>query len=447
MAHLACIAGCSGEHDVFTPLFSCPTCGGLVDVVHDLRPLEAKSAGEWRDTLAERGRATTSPLARSGVWTFREWVMPGLDDDEIVTLGEGRSPLTDEPVLGRALGAQRLAVKHCGQSPTGSFKDLGMTVLVSMASAMKQRGRDVRVLLCASTGDTSAALAAYGARAGIPVVVLLPAGKISVAQLVQPVANGAHVYALDGDFDACMRIVRALEGEPGVFLANSKNPLRLEGQKTVAFEIARDRGWSVPDVVVVPSGNLGNLGALASGFAQLMALGLTTRVPRLVAAQVDAANPLFRSFQKGLVDVEPMVAGETLASAIRIGAPVSFGRAKRALKVTNGLVSSVSEAALLAAMNAADRAGLFVCPHTATALAGVKALVDEKRLTASDDIVVVSTAHGLKFTEQKVAFHEGRLAVSDGALASARNPPRTLPASLDEVRRALDGVMRAHGAA
>jgi threonine synthase len=437
MAHLYCIAGCPGQHDIFTPLFSCPACGGLVDVAHDVAELARTDASAWKQRLAERASSSSSELARSGVWMFREWVMPGLSDDEIITLGEGRSPLTDVRALSRALGVSRLAVKHCGQSPTGSFKDLGMTVLVSMANAMQKRGRDVRVLLCASTGDTSAALAAYGARAGLPVVVLLPAGKISVAQLVQPVANGAHVLALDGDFDRCMAIVKALEGEPGVFLANSKNPLRLEGQKTVAFEIVRDRGYTVPDVVVVPSGNLGNMGALHAGFTLLKSLGVTDRLPRLVAAQVDAANPLFRAFERGLTDVVPMEAQRTLASAIQIGAPVSFPRAKKALVESNGLVSSVSESELLDAMTAADRAGLFVCPHTATALAGVKKLVAQKKIGTDDDIVVVSTAHGLKFVEQKVAFHDGAMALDDAGLRARRNPPVRLAADLDVVRRAL----------
>jgi threonine synthase len=437
MAHLFCIAGCSGEHDVFTPLFSCPTCGGLVDVAHDVEQLARTDANTWKKRISERASSSSSELARSGVWMFREWVMPGLADDEIITLGEGRSPLTDVPALSAALGVSRLAVKHCGQSPTGSFKDLGMTVLVSMANAMQKRGRDVRVLLCASTGDTSAALAAYGARAGLPVVVLLPAGKISTAQLVQPVANGAHVFALDGDFDRCMAIVKALEGEPGVFLANSKNPLRLEGQKTVAFEIVRDRGYTVPDAVVVPSGNLGNVGALFAGFKLMMSLGITDRMPRLVAAQVDAANPLYRSFERGLVDVVPMQAQRTLASAIQIGAPVSFPRAKKALSESNGLVSSVSESELLDAMTKADRAGLFVCPHTAAALAGVEKLVRAQKLRADDDIVVVSTAHGLKFVEQKVAFHDGVMPLDDDTLRARRNPPLTLAADLDVVRRAL----------
>ncbi len=444
MAHLRCISGCDGVHDVFQPLFSCPTCGGLVDVAHDLAPLQQHAAEDWRARIAARA-ISPSPIDQSGVWAFREWVMPGLRDDEIVTLGEGRTPLLDVPHLQKSLGAGRVQLKQCGQSLTGSFKDLGMTVLVSMASAMKGRGADVRALVCASTGDTSAALAAYGARVGLPVIVLLPAGKISSAQLVQPVSAQAHVLALDGDFDACMKVVQEVCRLPGMFLANSKNPLRLEGQKTVAFEIAAQRGFAVPDFVLVPSGNLGNVAALASGFSLLRDLGLTDRVPRLVACQVDAANPLFRSYENGLQALEAVTAQPTHASAIRIGDPVSYPRAQRALRETDGLVTSVSETDLLATMVEADAHGLFVCPHTAAALAGTKALSDLGQLQKDTELVVVSTAHGLKFSPQKTAFHDGGSEL-DGMdippeLAARRNPPEALAADTAIVRSRIEALL------
>jgi threonine synthase len=319
-----------------------------------------------------------------------------------------------------------------------------MTVLVSMAAAMKRRGRHVRALVCASTGDTSAALAAYGARAGLPVVVLLPAGKVSTAQLVQPIAAGARVLELDGDFDACMGVVAALAKRPGIFLANSKNPLRLEGQKTVAFEIARELGWRAPDFVLVPSGNLGNVAALYNGFATLLRLGLVDRLPRLVACQVDAANPLYVSYgasqsssSQRFESLVAQTARDTHASAIRIGAPVSFPRAQKALRATDGIVTSVSEAALLEAAAHGDRAGLFVDPHTAVALASVAQVPDRARAVC----VVVSTAHGLKFADQKTRFHEGSTALGDLPLPedvrALRNPPRRLPASVDAVVEAL----------
>jgi threonine synthase len=441
MAVLRCVNGCEGDHDIFHPRFSCPSCGGLVDVEHDIERMKRRSAAEWHQLLVERS-SSTFPLDRSGVWAHREWVMPDLKTRDVVTTGEGFSPLLEVPDLAKPAGVGRVFVKQCGQSLTGSFKDLGMTVLVSMALAMKRQGRDVRALVCASTGDTSAALAAYGARAGIPVVVLLPRGKITPAQLVQPLANGAHVLALDGDFDACMQVVQQVTELPGMFLANSKNPLRIEGQKTVAFEIARDLGWAVPDLVLVPSGNLGNVSALEKGFSLLKELGLTDRVPRLVACQVDAANPLYRAFMSGLDELQPVTAQDTQASAIRIGNPVSWPRAKRALERTGGIVTSVSEAELLRAQATGDRAGLFTCPHTATAIAGLLSLGETEFTSADMSAVVVSTAHGLKFTEQKAAFHDGGHALEGLSVpedvAGLRNPPVFMEASVDAVQRALD---------
>ncbi len=443
MSRYVCIQGCAAAanvHDVFSPLFSCPTCGGLVDVQHDHAAWRTRSATQWSALLDARA-ASVLPVDRSGVWAHRELVMPDMSVDDVVTMGEGRTPLEDVPALARSLGVARLHVKQCGTSATGSFKDLGMTVLVSMAKAMQRRGRDVRALVCASTGDTSAALAAYGARAGLPVVVLLPAGKTSTAQLVQPIAHGAKVLVLDGDFDACMRVVDDLAKQPGMFLANSKNPLRLEGQKTVAFEIARELSWTAPDYVAVPSGNLGNIAALHAGFRTLVDLGLLAKAPRLVACQVDAANPLFIAAAGRFATLVPVTARDTHASAIRIGAPVSFPRAQRALLDGDGLVTSSSEEDLLRAMALGDRAGLFVDPHTATALAGVASLVASGRVARDASFVVVSTAHGLKFADQKTRFHDGATVLGDLPLGddvkALRNPPVSVPATIDAVLRAI----------
>jgi len=444
MAYLQRFDGTGEQHPIFKPLFACPDTGALVDVFHDTEPMREIDASTWRVILKSRG-GSSRPTDRSGVWAHREWVMPELSENDMLTLGEGRGPLVEVPLLRRDWKLKGLYVKQCGYGATGSFKDLGMSVLVSMAKAMQNRGEDVRALVCASTGDTSAALAAYGARAGIPVVVLLPAGKISMAQLVQPIAHGAKVVALDGDFDACMQVVQGLAEQPGMFLANSKNPLRLEGQKTVAFEIAQDFNWNLPDVVAVPSGNLGNVAALYKGFKLLVELGLTSHIPRLVACQVDAANPLFRAYEAGLEGLEPVVAQDTHASAIRIGAPVSWPRAQIALQNSNGLVTSCSEEALLDVAARADREGLFVCPHTAAALAGVEGLVDKGVLRNSDTVVVVSTAHGLKFADQKAKFHDDQPVLPDAVYSDAlkkwQNPPTHAKADLDEVRQVLDDVL------
>ena len=318
-----------------------------------------------------------------------------------------------------------------------------MTVLVSMANAMRRRGENIEALVCASTGDTSAALAAYGAMAKIPVVVLLPAGKVSPAQLVQPLAHGAHVLTLDGDFDDCMRVVQQVCRLPGMFLANSKNPLRLEGQKSVAFEIAWDLGWAVPDFVLVPSGNLGNVAALAKGFEWLHQLGLTQSVPRLVACQVDAANPLYRSYRAGLEKLHAVEAKDTLANAIRIGNPVSWPRAKKALVDTHGYVTSASEPELMRAQAEADRAGLFVCPHTAAALAGLSKLTETGEVPKDASVVVVSTAHALKFIESKARFHTEEAYFSDAEMNGFKNPPVCVTADLEQVRTCLTERLRA----
>jgi len=355
-------------------------------------------------------------------------------------MGEGASPLLRVDRYAAGIGLDEVWVKQCGVTHTGSFKDLGMTVLVSAVKEMQARGVPLRAVACASTGDTSAALAAYCAAAGIPSVVLLPRGKISTAQLVQPISNGALVLELDADFDGCMRVVKDLSRTKDIYLANSMNSLRIEGQKTAAIEIAQQLGWSSPDWVVIPGGNLGNSSAVGKGFELLRDLGLVDRLPRLVVAQAEAANPLWRSTTGAgkkpgpEVEVKPIPAQKTLASAIQIGAPVSARRALRALKLLDGLVEQASEQELADAGARADRAGLFTCPHTAVALAALEKLAARGLVKRKDRVVVVATAHGLKFSDFKTGYHEGALA---GISSTFRNPAVRLPASLGAVQDAI----------
>ncbi|MCA9583088.1 MAG: threonine synthase, partial [Myxococcales bacterium] len=290
-------------------------------------------------------------------------------------------------------------------------------VLVSTVKQMMSEGRPIRAMACASTGDTSAALAAYGAAAGIPVIVLLPKGKITDAQLVQPMANGAIVCALDTDFDGCMRVVQALTEDASIYLANSMNSLRVEGQKTIALEIVQQFDWKVPDWVLVPGGNLGNVSAIAKGFAEMRDMGLIDRVPRLVCCQAARANPLYVAYQRAkeqgrdltIEDFEPMTAGHTLASAIRIGAPVSLPKAVRALVETRGVVEQATEPELAEAAARADRTGMFNCPHTGVALACLEKLAARGEIQRHERVIVISTAHGLKFTEFKSGYHSQKL--------------------------------------
>jgi threonine synthase len=299
---------------------------------------------------------------------------------------------------------------------------------------MIKHGKPIRAIVCASTGDTSAALAAYCAAAGIRAAVLLPQGKVTTAQLVQPIANGALVAALDTDFDGCMAIVQKLAQEDGIYLANSMNSLRLEGQKTVAIEIVQQFDWEVPDWVIIPGGNLGNVSALGSGFDLMYELGLIARRPRICVAQAQAANPLYTAYQTGFKKFEPMTALQTEASAIRIGNPVSIRRAIRSLERYNGVVEQASEAELAEASAAADRTGTFCCPHTGVALAALTKLVKRGEIKPNDRTVVISTASGLKFTDFKVRYHENSI---PGVESAHANRPITLENNYDKVKSAV----------
>ncbi len=433
-ASFRCLAGCEGAYPLTQAIYRCPECDGLLDVEHDTRALTSRSAAAWMKLFDDRYKRTLWPYG-SGVWGKREWIAPDVPDDAIVSMDEGGSNLFWAERYGKSLGLDDVWVKLCGNSHTGSFKDLGMTVLVSVVRQAIQKGLEVRAIACASTGDTSASLAAYGAAAGLPVVVLLPKGKVSTAQLVQPIASGALVLSLDTDFDGCMAIVQRLAASGTVYLANSMNSLRIEGQKTVAIEIVQQFDWTVPDWIVLPSGNLGNAYALYAGFKMLKDLGLTSRFPRLCVAQAEHANPLYKAWSEGRREVTPQKARETLASAIQIGNPVSAPRAFKALEAMDGVVEQATEEELCDAAARADRTGMYTCPHTAVALAALEKLVKKGLVQKRDRVVVVSTASGLKFTEFKVRYHDKAL---PGITSAHANPPVDLPADYDQVLKALD---------
>lgn len=432
--YFRCIAGCSAKHSIFDVLYTCPSCGSLLEVHHEREPLKKRNAYQWQQLFDSRASTSTWPYG-SGVWGMREWVIPALADENVVSMFEGNTNLFWADRLGQQLGIPDLWIKLCGNSHTGSFKDLGMTVLVSVVKQMMAQGSAVKAVACASTGDTSAALSAYAAYAGIPAVIFLPAGKVSTAQLIQPVANGAHVLALDTDFDGCMKIVQEVTKDNSIYLANSMNSLRIEGQKTVGIEILRQFDWEVPDWIVIPVGNLGNISALHKGFQLMVDLGLITRMPRLVAAQAAKANPFYESFKIGFKEKISVKARDTLANAIRIGDPVSYTKAVKAIQETDGIVEQATENELAAASAHADLTGMFTCPHTGVALAVLTKLIKRGVIKSGDKTVVISTAHGLKFTDFKVGYHESKL---QDVTSQYANPAIHLPANADVVKAEIE---------
>src|SRR3989475_6994185 len=432
-AWFQCIRGCEGHYSLLEIIYRCPKCGDLLEVRHDVDALKTRAASAWIKLFDERLRQNAYPYG-SGVWAKKEWVVPFIDNENIVSTFEGNTNLFWANRYGKQLHVEDLWVKQCGNSHTGSFKDLGMTVLVSVVRQMIANGEPIDAVACASTGDTSAALAAYGAAAGIPTVVFLPRNKVSPAQLVQPLANGALVLSLDTDFDGCMAAVQEITKHKHIYLANSMNSLRIEGQKTVAIEIVQQFEWEVPDWVVLPGGNLGNVSALGTAFLMMPELGLISNLPRMCVAQAQHANPFYRAYLKNFEHFEPVTARETLASAIQIGNPVSIHRAIRTLQRFDGVVEQASELELADEAARADRTGMFNCPHTGVALAALRKLAERKVIRSHERVVVISTAHGLKFAEQKIAYHSGTLA---GIHPSHPNRPVELSADTRQITDAI----------
>ena len=431
---------CGANYPLNSIVYQCQRCGSLLEVQHDLKQLKRRNARGWMKLFESRYKGNEWPYG-SGVWGKKEWVLPEIKDDNIVSLYEGGTNLFWAERFGKIVGVDDLWIKLCGNTHSGSFKDLGMTVLVSQVKQMISEGAPIKAVVCASTGDTSAALATYCAAAGIPSIVLLPRGKISLAQLIQPVANGALVLYLDTDFDGCMKLVQEITKDETLYLANSMNSLRVEGQQTVGIEIVQQCDWEAPDVIVIPGGNLGNVSALGKGLMMMKELGLISKLPRIVVAQAEHANPLYRSFKKGFGSFEPMRAQKTLASAIQIGNPVSIQKAILTLKQFDGVVEQASEEELADAAALGDKTGMFNCPHTGVALAVLIKLLKAGKIDKSERVVVISTAHGLKFVEMKVKYHQREL---DFPCRHA-NQPIELPARLDAIKDTLKKALKKGG--
>ncbi len=446
-----------------THVLECSGCGGMAapgELTGDLRcgcgelfavrypglsaPLGSARAEALRTRWQER-RVSSDVLDQSGVWRFRDLLPIVEDTSKIVTLREGNTPLYELKQNARALRHESLFAKHQGLNPTGSFKDTGMTAALSVAHEA-----GFRWVACASTGNTSAAMAAYAARAGMRSLVLIPEGKIAWGKLSQAMDYGARTLQLRTDFDGCVRVLAELVKRAPMFLLNSVNPYRLEGQKTPAFEIAEAMDWNVPDHVIVPGGNLANVSALGKGFEELLALGLTTRLPRLSVVQAEGANPLYRLVQGGKDSTFAAVAAQTRASAIQIGNPASWRKALRVLQRTDGFCEHVSEAEIALAKAEIGREGLGCEPASAVTLAGFKKLQAAGKIAPSSTVVLFLTGHTLKDSDYTIQYHRGELLSEGeaGGLASAikatRRPSVPLDADVGAILRAIENG--AHGA-
>lgn len=403
-------------------LSACPRCGGSLDADIDLsQRLTPDAFTHPRGSLE----------AMSGVWRFRP-LLPPIAPDHIVSRYEGATPLYwNERITAFAgLRQGRMGVKHEGHNPTGSFKDRGMTVAVSHA---KQIG--ARVLACASTGNTSASLASYAATAGIPALVLIPDGKISVSKLAQTIAYGARVVQIQGDFDDALRLLRELTESWNVYLANSVNPFRPEGQKTIVFELLDAMDWQVPDVIALPGGNLGNTAAFGKALIEAHTVGLISQMPRVVTVQAEGASPFARFFASGFDHYEPMTP-HTIATAINIGHPASVERARRTIEATGGYVTSVSDEEILDAKACIDRAGIGCEPASAASLAGVRKLVAAGEIPPEATVVGVLTGNVLKDPDAIASYHF-REPARPGA-----NRPITVDGRLHTLKRVLDDAIQ-----
>lgn len=425
-------------------IFRCRDCGDLFEVEYPgwgmVGGTDRPNAGAlkwlWRERLA-----SSELLDRSGVWRFRE-MLPILDSfGNAVTLQEGNTPLYHLPRAAKALGVDQIYAKHQGMNPTGSFKDTGMTSALSVA---KERGYEW--VACASTGNTSAAMAAYAARAGLRSLVLIPQGKIAWGKLSQAMDYGAITCQLKTDFDGCVKVLSTIVQQAPIYLLNSVNPYRLEGQKTPALEIAEYFDWSVPEHIIVPGGNLANSSALGKGLREMKALGLISRLPKISVIQAEGANPLVRSFAaNGGTAIEP-VAAQTRATAIRIGNPASWRKAARVIEETGGWCLDVSEGEIAIAKAELGREGIGSEPASAVTLAGLKKLVARGKVAPSDTVVLLLTGHTLKDADYTIDFHRGTLLNADEAapvlpeLNALRRDAIEVEATPDAVLKALKEI-------
>jgi threonine synthase len=424
LSWLRCI-DCSHTHRLDDPVYICGKCGGLLDVEHDLDALRPQVSRELFDN---RLGALEMPY-NSGVWRYKELVLPGVDDSIIVTRGEGNTNLYRAPAqLAAWVGAERFSLKHEGENPTGSFKDRGMTGGITHAQVVRARS-----VVCASTGNTSASMASYAALAGLRAFVFFPYGNIAMGKLAQSLAYGAINVQIKGDFDASLELVRQATRQFGIYLLNSVNPFRLEGQKTIMFEMLQQRRWRVPDWVVVPGGNLGNASAFGKGLKEAYDLGLIDRLPRIAVIQAEGAAPFYQSYRERFAR-RYSVKASTIATAIKIGNPASFVKARRTLELTDGIVEAVADQEIVDAKAQVDSCGIGCEPASAASVAGVRKLIAGGVIKPSDDVVAILTGHVLKDPNVVIDYHQGTL---EGLRGTFANRLRTIEPTLADVEALL----------
>ncbi len=464
IARLECIEpACAAQYAIHQKLYVCPQCGGLLDVAYAFhlaapaavlkemfRQRKASASfGSLIQTPEGEGQTTANrqpptdgwPLATdaSGVWRFRELLPFVTEATSVVTLFEGNTPIYDAPRAARYAGLDAVRFKHQGLNPTGSFKDNGMTTGVTQARTL-----GAKAVACASTGNTSASMAAYAARAGMQAFVFVPAGQIAYGKLSQALEYGARVVQIEGNFDDAMRLVREIAEATDIYLLNSINPFRLEGQKTIAIEMLEQLGWQVPDWVVVPGGNLGNSSAIGKALRELFELGLISQLPRLAIIQAAGAAPLYEFVNVRRTSAfQPFAHPMTLATAIKIGNPVSWPKALRALEWTNGLVERVSEQEIADAKAIIGSDGIGCEPASAATLAGIKRLVAAGSMASGDSVVAVLTGNLMKDPDYTVSYHTGKLALTEDGHRVAiegrfANQPLSVAADKEAIKRALD---------
>jgi len=430
-SRLRCI-GCGRDYRLDEVRYECDVCGNILEVVHDLDRLKAERGGAGWRALFDGRLAARDGVHRSGVWRYHELVLPDLPAAAIVSKPEGNTNLYRLAALERLSGTAEVRVKHEGENPTLSFKDRGMSAGVSWG-----RHLGARAVACASTGDTSAAMASYAAQVeGMKGLVVLPKGKVSLEQLSQPIASGCLTVSLPTDFDECIRLLRDVCRRRPLYLLNSVNSVRIEGQKSIAFELAQQLGWSPPDWVIVPVGNAGNISAIGKGFAEMRALGIVDRAPRLLGAQAAAAAPLARASEEGYKNRVRVRAGDTAASAIRIGDPVSYDKAVRAVRETGGAFVAATEQELLDAKALVDAAGVYICPNSATAVAGFLKARAAGVIDAGARVAIIATAHGCKFSQTTIDYHTGTI---PGVAPGRANRVVEIEASASAIERLLPG--------